>query len=98
MALAMNAGAAMGAGGVLSVRAKREGRLILLDVADTGPVVPQARRARVFEPYDDAQRGGGLGLAVARSLLRGRGGDLLYRPHRDGNCYRVILRAATGTP
>jgi signal transduction histidine kinase len=100
MALAMNAGAAMGAGGILSVRAKREGRRLLLDVADTGPVVPEARRARVFEPYAaaDAQRGGGLGLAVARSLLRSRGGDLLYRPRRDGSCFRVILRAATGTP
>jgi signal transduction histidine kinase len=100
MALAMNAGAAMGSGGVLSVRARREGRRLLLDVADTGPVVPEARRARVFEPYAaaDAQRGGGLGLAVARSLLRTRGGDLLYRPRRDGSCFRVILRAATGTP
>jgi signal transduction histidine kinase len=100
MALAMNACAAMPAGGTLAVRASRKGRALFLDVTDTGPAVPEARRKRLFEPYatSDAQRGAGLGLAIARSLLRSRGGDLLYRPRKEGNAFRVVLRAATGTP
>ena len=100
MALAMNASAAMPAGGTLAVRASRKGRALLLDVADTGPTVPVAQRGRLFEPYAtaDAQRGAGLGLAVARSLLRSRGGDILYRPRKGGNAFRVTLRVATGTP
>ncbi len=100
MALAVNASAAMPAGGTLSVRASRRGRVLRLDVADTGPAVPEARRRHLFEPYAtaDAQRGAGLGLAVARSLLRSRGGDLLYRPRKGGNAFRVVLRVATGTP
>jgi signal transduction histidine kinase len=100
MALAMNASAGMPAGGILTVRAGRKGRLVVLDVADTGAVVPEGRRARLFEPYAtaDAQRGAGLGLAIARSLLRHRGGDLLYRPRKGGNAFRVLLRAATGKP
>jgi signal transduction histidine kinase len=100
MALTMNASAAMPAGGTLAVRAARKGRSLLLDVVDTGPTVPEARRPHLFEPYAaaDAQRGAGLGLAIARSLLRSRGGDLLYRPRKGGNAFRVVLRAATGTP
>jgi two-component system sensor histidine kinase HydH len=100
MALAMNASSAMPAGGTLAVRASRNGRTLLLDVADTGPPVPEGQRSRLFEPYAtaDAQRGSGLGLAIARSLLRSRGGDLLYRPRKGGNAFRVVLRVATGTP
>jgi signal transduction histidine kinase len=100
MALAMNACAAMPAGGALAVRASRKGRSVFVDVADTGPTVPEAQRKHLFEPYAtaDAQRGAGLGLAIARSLLRSRGGDLIYRPRKGGNAFRVVLRVATGTP
>jgi two-component system NtrC family sensor kinase len=100
MALAMNASQAMPTGGTLAVRASRSGRRLRLEVADSGSVVPVPRRAHLFEPYAtaDAQRGAGLGLAIARSLLRSRGGDLVYRPRKDGNVFSVSLRTASGTP
>lgn len=98
MALVMNASAAMPAGGTLAVAATRRGNTLHLDVADSGAPLPEAQRAHVFEPYAnaDAQRGANLGLAVARGLLRSRGGDLVYRPRKDGNVFRVVLRVATG--
>jgi signal transduction histidine kinase len=98
MALAMSASQAMPSGGTLTVKASREGRSLVLDVVDNGTPVPVSRRAQLFEPFAtaDAQRGAGLGLAVARSLLRSRGGDLAYRPRRGGNAFRVVLRAASG--
>ena len=98
MALAMSASLAMPSGGSLTVKAARRGRSLVLDVADNGTPVPVSRRAHLFEPFAtaDAQRGAGLGLAVARSLLRSRGGDLVYRPRKGGNAYRVALRAASG--
>jgi signal transduction histidine kinase len=100
MALAMNAWSSMPAGGTLTVRAARQGRMLVLDVADTGPVVGEAERGRLFDPFATAlaQRGAGLGLAIARNLLRSRGGDLLYRPRKGGNAFRVTLRVATGAP
>jgi signal transduction histidine kinase len=99
MALAVRAAETMPAGGTITVRATRKGRAVHLDLADTGPRVPEEGRARLFEPYGqpDARRAAGLGLAIARSLLRSRGGDLLYRPRRGGNLFRVVLRAAPGT-
>jgi len=98
MALVMNASAAMPGGGTLAVSAARRGSFLHLDVSDSGPPLAEAQRALVFEPFaaTDAQRGAGLGLAVARGLLRSRGGDLLYKPRAGGNVFRAVLRVATG--
>ena len=96
MALAMNAGKAMPGGGTLTFKASRQRDRVVLDVIDTGPGVAEALRSRLFEPYSsgDAGRGAGLALAVARSLVRNRGGDLVYRASGKGACFRVILKAA----
>jgi two-component system NtrC family sensor kinase len=97
MALASNAAKAMAGGGTLTLRAGRTGKELFLDVMDTGPGIPAAVRSRIFEPYftTDSTKGTGLGLAIARSLVRGRGGDLVYRPRqRAGGSFRVLLKAA----
>ena len=98
MALASGASQAMGAGGTVSVRSGRQGKNLVLDVSDTAPPVPLAERARLFEPFsaEEIQKRSGLGLAIARSLLRSRGGDLVYRPRKTGNAFRAILRVAPG--
>jgi signal transduction histidine kinase len=98
MALAMNACRAMPGGGSLTLRAARQGRGLVLDVIDTGPGVAPSIRARIFEPYftTDPSKGAGLGLAIARSLVRSRSGDLVYRARGRGAAFRVILKAAPG--
>ncbi|HMG50843.1 MAG TPA: HAMP domain-containing sensor histidine kinase [Inquilinus sp.] len=63
-----------------------------IDVADDGPGIPAALREKVFDPFfkgDEtrpatAGRGFGLGLSIARDVVRGHGGriELLDRlPH-----------------
>jgi len=97
MALASNAARAMPGGGTLMLRSAELKKGIVLDVLDTGPGVSPAIRSRIFEPYftTDSMKGTGLGLAIARSLVRGRGGDLVYRPRRrSGAAFRVLLRPA----
>ena len=99
LALAVNAARAMAGGGKLTLRGGRSGPSLTLDVMDTGPGVPPALRSRIFEPYftTEPTRGTGLGLAIARSLVRGRGGDLVYRRRRGaGAWFRVILEPAGG--
>jgi signal transduction histidine kinase len=98
MALVVNASAATPAGGTLELAVGRHGSRLHVDVIDSAQPLDADERALVFEPYadGDAQRAAGLGLAVARGLLRSRGGDLVYRPRKDGNVFRVVLRVATG--
>ena len=50
----------------------------MVDVADNGPGVPQAVAAQLFRPFTTGGRAGGagLGLAIARDLVRVHGGDI----------------------
>jgi signal transduction histidine kinase len=65
----------------LSVR--REGRSVVIAVADSGPGIPHDQLERVLEPFArgeasrNRQTGGtGLGLAIARAVAEGHGGTL----------------------
>ncbi|MGZ4638918.1 MAG: sensor histidine kinase, partial [Actinomycetes bacterium] len=66
---------------------------------DDGPGVPEEFRADVFEPGrradpDDDHPGAGLGLALARRLARGAGGDIALADSSSGAAFRVTLPTA----
>ena len=74
--------------GRVTVRCRLEGEAgrFVLEVDDDGPGVPAEFRPRLFEAFASTkgQRGTGLGLAVARSLVVRHGGALEHedlRPH-----------------
>jgi signal transduction histidine kinase len=96
IALAINAAQAMQGGGTLTLKASSDAKLVVLDVMDTGPGVPKAIRPHIFEPFftSDTSKGTGLGLAVARSLVRGWGGELKLRSRGGGRgaAFRVVLQ------
>ncbi len=97
VALSINAARAMDGKGTLTLRASSARGRVVLDVTDTGPGVPEAIRDRIFEPFftTSPREGTGLGLAIARSLVQGRGGDLLHRARRGkGAAFRVVLNAS----
>src|SRR5206468_11781770 len=52
---------------------------ITLTVADTGPGIPPALRARIFEPFFTTKppgEGTGLGLPLCREMVEAHGGTL----------------------
>ncbi len=76
--LLANAIEAMPDGGAIRIKANRSGKVILIDVEDTGPGISQQIRARLFEPFVSAgkKNGLGLGLALSRQTVRAHGGEI----------------------
>ncbi len=65
-----------------------------LTVADDGPGISEANRARVFETFFTTAResgGTGMGLSIARALMRAFGGELQLDTPRSGASFTVIL-------
>jgi signal transduction histidine kinase len=72
----------------LRARAERreETRWLDAEVVDQGPGVPPALHERLFEPFAaaDGRPGHGIGLSIARAMVRQMGGDLTLEPSVDG--------------
>jgi signal transduction histidine kinase len=62
----------------VKVSARANGGFLMIDVADNGPGVPPHVVAELFRPFMTGGRtgGAGLGLAIARDLVRAHGGDI----------------------
>jgi signal transduction histidine kinase len=66
-------------------------------IADEGPGIPEAELERVFRPFYrlEASRnrdsgGAGLGLAIARSVVRSQGGDIILQNRPEGGLTATI--------
>jgi two-component system sensor kinase FixL len=61
----------------LSVSADRRGEMVEIRVTDTGPGLPEAVRARLFQPFVTTKSDGmGVGLSVCRAIIEAHGGEL----------------------
>jgi len=79
--LTLNAIDACGHGDSVSLKAeKSEGTAIRIDVIDPAGPIPSETVGRIFEPLFTTKQGGnGLGLAIARNIVRAHGGDVVLR-------------------
>ncbi len=98
MNLGRNARQALEARGVnpedaIRVSARREGGVVVIEVADTGPGVPVAARGRLFEAFSSVGKSGGtgLGLAIAAELLRAHGGTIGLVDGTLGATFRLTI-------
>jgi signal transduction histidine kinase len=77
------------------------GRSVVLTVADDGPGIPAGQRDRVFERFtrlDDARAAGtggaGLGLAIARDIVRAHNGTITVDPRCPAGARLVVTLPA----
>jgi two-component system osmolarity sensor histidine kinase EnvZ len=64
-------------GGRISLVAVLEDRSVQVLVDDDGPGIPEDRREAVFRAFESSATGGtGLGLTIARDIIRAHGGEL----------------------
>jgi len=99
--LVQNAADAIGRDGTVTLRARldsrppagRETKLVILEVADTGPGIPPEVEKRLFDPFFSTKSTGtGLGLSIAARIVQKHGGALQYQTqmHR-GTTFGIAL-------
>jgi signal transduction histidine kinase len=79
--------------GEIIVSARREGAVSIVEVADTGPGVPERARVHLFEAFQSVARkgGSGLGLAIAHELVQAHGGQIALVNNEGGATFRVTI-------
>lgn len=83
-------------GGRIEVAVSRNDELAVVDIADQGPGIPPADRARIFEPFYRGQAargvaGVGLGLAISHQFALAHRGSLDLIETTAGAHFRVSL-------
>ena len=66
-------------GGSIDITTRLDGAYVVLDVADTGPGIPQANLARIFDPFFTTKavgKGTGLGLSICYGIIHKMGGEI----------------------
>jgi signal transduction histidine kinase len=90
-----NALDAMAGEGTLTLRTGVDGDCALVEIADTGPGIPEELRRRVFEPFFTTKpvgQGTGLGLDVSwRIVVKRHGGDLRVTSTPGDTRFQVLL-------
>ncbi len=93
-AIIENALEALGNQGILRITCRREGEMILVEIWDTGPGIPEDLQDRIFEPFFTTKAPGqglGLGLDNAMRIVRKHRGHLGVKSEPGSTCFRVRL-------
>jgi signal transduction histidine kinase len=96
--LVSNALKQMPDGGTLTVTSRRDGEMVVIEVADTGPGIPADRLDQVFDRFVKAgdTAGTGLGLSIARDLVEAHGGTIAASNRPEGGAvFTISLPIAT---
>jgi len=84
-------------GGRVVLRIETAASSARVTVEDNGPGVSAEVRERLFAPFASTKASGGLGLALARRLVRLHGGELTYTQALGGGARFVVTLPREGT-
>jgi signal transduction histidine kinase len=72
---------------------RREGAVVVIQISDTGPGLPEKARAHLFEAFQGSSRQGGtgLGLVIAAELIRAHGGEIRLVDGTIGATFRITI-------
>jgi signal transduction histidine kinase len=97
-----NAADAMGGVGEITIRTYRDGDDVVVEVADTGPGIPEALVPKVFDPFFTTKppgKGTGLGLSTSYSIITGNHNGAISVASRPGStCFTVRLPLTPSAP
>jgi two-component system sensor kinase FixL len=80
----------------LTISTRRDGALVEISIADTGPGLAEEMRERVFESFYSSKGSGmGLGLSISRTIIEAHGGTIWAEAGESGTIFRFTLPAAT---
>ena len=85
----------------LTVATRRiDAAFVEINVADTGPGLPETVRERLFQPFVTTKPSGlGVGLSICRAIVQAHGGTLSAETNPDGGTiFRLTLPAAEMPP
>jgi len=97
--LLRNALQAAGKDGTVRITARRgEGEIVRICVEDDGPGMPAAIRARLGRPVPATRQGRGLGLSIARDLVRRMGGRVRVATSSEGGTRVAVEIPSASAP
>jgi two-component system sensor histidine kinase FlrB len=68
------------------------GRSVTLAVEDSGPGIPEAMMARIFDPMFSTHREGcGLGLSIVKRIVDSHHGRVSVESSKNGSCFIINL-------
>lgn len=103
--LIQNAAESMAAGGVVTLRVRRDkqsllgrvGPVVVFEVADTGGGIPPEVQERLFDPFFTTKEAGtGLGLSISARIVEKHGGVIHYETQPNhGTTFSIVLPAGS---
>jgi signal transduction histidine kinase len=77
----------------IRITGRRDGSVVVIEVSDTGPGVPEKAQTHMFQAFQGAARAGGtgLGLAIAAELIRAHGGEIRLVPGTIGATFSITI-------